>query len=270
MWWTTSPAGSATTFRPHPRLEFVQGSVTDATLVRDVFARFQFQYVYHLAAYAAEGLSHFIRRFNYTNNLLGSVNLINHSVLHEVKCFVFYHLHRRVWRRPSADAGGLAPSRRIRMASPSTPSSSTSRRPARCSAWTMSSSGRTTCMANTKTLGTGTATWWAFFMNQILQGEPMTIFGDGTQTRGFTYVGDIAPVLARAPFVHGARNEVFNLGANASYTVNDLARGLAWPRPWGPRGIPWPISPPRKEVHAAYADQEKARRSLRPDIGNEP
>jgi len=49
----------------------------------------EFDYVYHLAAYAAEGLSHFIRRFNYTNNLIGSVNLINQSVLHDVKCFVF-------------------------------------------------------------------------------------------------------------------------------------------------------------------------------------
>ena len=35
------------------------------------------------------GLSHFIKRFNYTNNLIGSVNLINAAVNHEVKCFVF-------------------------------------------------------------------------------------------------------------------------------------------------------------------------------------
>ena len=49
----------------------------------------QFDYVYHLAAYAAEGLSHFIRRFNYTNNVIGSVNLINESVRHDVKRFVF-------------------------------------------------------------------------------------------------------------------------------------------------------------------------------------
>ena len=35
------------------------------------------------------------------------------------------------------------------------------------------------------------------FMNQILQGRPMTIFGDGTQTRAFSYIDDVAPVIAR-------------------------------------------------------------------------
>ena len=45
--------------------------------------------MFHLAAYAAEGLSHYIKRFNYQNNLMGSVNMINASVNHNVKCFVF-------------------------------------------------------------------------------------------------------------------------------------------------------------------------------------
>ena len=54
-----------------------------------LFDEHGFDYVFHLAAYAAEGLSHFIRRFNYTNNVLGSMTLINEAVRHEVKCFVF-------------------------------------------------------------------------------------------------------------------------------------------------------------------------------------
>src|SRR5438552_1941420 len=49
---------------------FVRGSVTDPAVVKELFAKYQFRYVYHLAAYAAEGLSHFIRRFNYTNNVI--------------------------------------------------------------------------------------------------------------------------------------------------------------------------------------------------------
>src|SRR5262245_50654481 len=57
-------------------LEFHQGSVTDVALVDRLFASQQIDYVFHLAAYAAEGLSHFIKRFNYTNNLIGSVNLV--------------------------------------------------------------------------------------------------------------------------------------------------------------------------------------------------
>ena len=56
------PAGTA----------FVQGSVTDVPLVERTFAEHRFDFVYHLGAYAAEGLSHFIRRFNYENNLVGA------------------------------------------------------------------------------------------------------------------------------------------------------------------------------------------------------
>src|SRR6266568_4391107 len=59
---------------------FVQGSVADDRLVAGLFDRYRFDYVYHLAAYAAEGLSHFIRRFNYQNNLIGTVNLVNEAV----------------------------------------------------------------------------------------------------------------------------------------------------------------------------------------------
>jgi UDP-glucose 4-epimerase len=73
----------------NPKAKFIKGSINDYALLEKLFAEEKFDYVYHLAAYAAEGLSHFIKRFNYTNNVLGSVNLINQSVLHKVKCFVF-------------------------------------------------------------------------------------------------------------------------------------------------------------------------------------
>lgn len=69
--------------------EFVEGSVVDSAVVESLFATHQFDYVFHLAAYAAEGLSHYIRRFNYTNNVIGSMNLINQAVIHEVTRFVF-------------------------------------------------------------------------------------------------------------------------------------------------------------------------------------
>jgi UDP-glucose 4-epimerase len=69
--------------------EFVKGSINDITLLEKLFNEHEFDYVYHLAAYAAEGLSHFIRRFNYNNNLIGAINLINLSVVYKIKCFVF-------------------------------------------------------------------------------------------------------------------------------------------------------------------------------------
>ncbi|GIW54480.1 MAG: hypothetical protein KatS3mg082_0884 [Nitrospiraceae bacterium] len=65
------------------------------------------------------------------------------------------------------------------------------------------------------------------FMNQIMQGLPMTIFGDGQQTRAFTYIQDVAPIIAGAPFNAKALNNVFNIGADTPYTVNDLARVVA-------------------------------------------
>ncbi|MFT5617826.1 MAG: UDP-glucose 4-epimerase, partial [Arenicella sp.] len=68
---------------------FIEGSILDIELLDKLFTEHKFDYVYHLAAYAAEGLSHFIKRFNYMNNLIGSVNLINESVKHKIKCFVF-------------------------------------------------------------------------------------------------------------------------------------------------------------------------------------
>ena len=73
----------------NPKAKFIRGSINDYELLESLFTEEKFDYVFHLAAYAAEGLSHFIKRFNYTNNVIGSVNLINQSVINKVKCFVF-------------------------------------------------------------------------------------------------------------------------------------------------------------------------------------
>src|SRR5688572_15846141 len=67
---------------------FRQGSVCDPAAVDALFDEYRFDHVFHLAAYAAEGLSHFIKRFNYTNNVVGSVNVINAAVnAGTVRCF---------------------------------------------------------------------------------------------------------------------------------------------------------------------------------------
>src|SRR5665647_440943 len=71
------------------RATFIEASCTDHVRLARLFNEYDFDYVFHLAAYAAEGLSHFIKRFNYTNNVIGSVNLINESVKHNVKRFIF-------------------------------------------------------------------------------------------------------------------------------------------------------------------------------------
>jgi UDP-glucose 4-epimerase len=100
-------------------------------------------------------------------------------------------------------------------------------------------------------------------MNQILQGKPMTIFGDGEQVRAFSYVGDVAPVLADAIDVPAAYNEVFNIGADRPYSVNALSVAVA-----KAMGATPDIAhlPPRHEANSAYSDHEKIRRVF----GNRP
>ena len=71
-------------------IPLVVGDLTDPEFVRDLWEKHgPFDCVYHLGAYAAEGLSHFVRRFNYQTNLVASINLINASVTGRVQRFIF-------------------------------------------------------------------------------------------------------------------------------------------------------------------------------------
>lgn len=55
----------------------------------DIFKANKIEYVYHFAAYAAEGLSPFLRKFNYTNNLVATAGIINACIQYDVKRLVF-------------------------------------------------------------------------------------------------------------------------------------------------------------------------------------
>jgi UDP-glucose 4-epimerase len=95
------------------------------------------------------------------------------------------------------------------------------------------------------------------FMNQILQNKPMTVFGDGTQTRAFSYIGDIVPIMADAIEVRGAYNQIFNIGADQPYSVNELASATARAMGVEPNVVHLPA---RNEVLNAYSSHEKVRR----------
>ena len=71
------------------KINYINGDITDVSLINNIFEKYNYDYVYHLAAYAAEGLSHFIRIYNYTNNILGSVAIINAAIRTKVKCLIF-------------------------------------------------------------------------------------------------------------------------------------------------------------------------------------
>ena len=209
------------------RAQFVNGSITDHHLINALFSRNRFAYVFHLAAYAAEGLSHFIKRFNYENNLIGSVNLINASIHHDVKCFVFTSsiavygqnqvpMTEEMTPVPEDPYGvaKLAVEQELRVSHKMFGLNHVIFRPHNV-------------YGERQNIGDRYRNVVGIFMNQLMQSRPMTIFGDGEQRRAFTYVGDVIPVIANAPFNPRAQNQIFNVGADVPYTVNDLAEKVA-------------------------------------------
>jgi UDP-glucose 4-epimerase len=238
-------------------ITFVQGSITDATLVNDLFEKSGFEYVYHLAAYAAEGLSHFIKRFNYTNNLIGSVNLINASINTGVKCFVF---------TSSIAVYGASPELPMTEETPTHPEDSYG------IAKHAVEQELKVCKdmfdldyiifrphnvyGERQNIGDKYRNVVGIFMNQILQGKPMSVFGDGTQTRAFSYIGDVAPVIVASIDVPKAYNQIFNIGADQPYSVNELARCVSQAMGVEPNII---HLPPRNEVMDAYSSHERVR-----------
>lgn len=238
---------------------FVAGSVVDPELVEDLFQTHGFTAVFHLAAYAAEGLSHFIRRFNYTNNVLGSVNLLNAAVRAEtVERFVFTSsiavygaaqtpMTEEVTPEPE-DPYGIAKyavELDLRAAQRMFGLDYTIFRPHNVY-------GEQQNVADPYRNVIG------IFINQLLSDRPMTIFGDGLQTRAFTHIDDVAPVIARSIEVPGAANEVFNVGADTPHTVLDLAHAVA--RAFDVSDPEIAFLPAREEVVHAFSDHAKLHR----------
>ena len=92
----------------------------------------------------------------------------------------------------------------------------------------------------------------------------MSVFGDGLQTRAFTHIDDVAPVIARSIDVPEAANEVFNVGADTPYTILDLAQAVATAFDVADPEIDF--LPARKEVVHAFSDHTKLHRVF----GQEP
>jgi len=239
------------------RAIFVQGSINDHELVDRLFAEHRFDYVYHLAAYAAEGLSHFIRRFNYQNNLIGSINLINASVRHEVKCFVF--------TSSIAVYGALTPPMREDMRPVPEDPYGVAKLAVELDLYAAKHMFGLDYVVfrphnvygEYQNLGDRYRNVVGIFMNQLMQGLPLTVFGDGGQQRAFTYIGDIAPMIARSATTPAAFGEVFNVGADKPYTVNELV--VLVQEAMGIKGDVRHLDA-RNEVVFAFSDHSKATR----------
>jgi UDP-glucose 4-epimerase len=95
------------------------------------------------------------------------------------------------------------------------------------------------------------------FMNQIMQGKQLTVFGDGTQTRAFSYIDDVAIPIAKSVDIPVAYNEIFNIGADQPYSVNELAEVVS--KELGtPPNVKYLTA--RNEVLHAYSDHTKAHK----------
>jgi UDP-glucose 4-epimerase len=238
---------------------FVAGSADDPALVDDLFRTHEFTHVFHLAAYAAEGLSHFIRRFNYTNNVLGSVNVLNAAVRAGT-------VERLVFTSSIAVYGAAqTPMSEDVVPEPEDPYGIAKyaveldlRAAQRMFGLDYTIFRPHNVYGELQNLADPYRNVIGIFMNQLMSGQPMTVFGDGTQTRAFTHIDDVAPVIARSIDVPAAANEVFNVGADVPYTVLDLAKAVG--RAFDVDEPEIDFLPAREEVVHAFSDHAKLHR----------
>jgi UDP-glucose 4-epimerase len=98
------------------------------------------------------------------------------------------------------------------------------------------------------------------FVTAIAAGEPITIFGDGEQSRDFTYVANVVDATIRAADAEGASGRVFNIASGSPASVNDVADAIA-------RILDKPVErvyePPRAgDIRHSWADVSAAREAL--------
>jgi len=241
--------------------EWMMGDLRNPSFVASLFAGRKYDYVYHLAAYAAEGLSHFVRRFNYETNLLASINLINEAARNEVRCFVFTSSIAVYGRNQT-------PMRETMTPRPEDPYG--------ISKYSVELDLRAAhemfgldyivfrphnVYGERQNIADRYRNVIGIFMNQVLYDQPMTIFGDGQQTRAFSYIQDVAPLIARGPLMPSALNQVFNIGADMPYTILQVAEAIS-----ATFDVPLNVEhlPARLEVVHAFSDHSKVRRIFNP------
>jgi len=240
--------------------EFVQGSICDRSLAEDLFKRHEFDAIFHLAAYAAEGLSHFVKRFNYENNLGGSVNLLSCAISNDAKLFVFTS-------SIAVYGAGQLPMVESMRPEPEDPYGIAKF----AFEMELESSRRMfglpyvvfrphNVYGERQNIADRYRNVVGIFMRQAMEESPLTIFGDGLQTRAFSHIDDVAPIIAHVVDKPDCWNEVFNIGADQPYAVLDIAEQVC-----KAFGIEKNLEhlPPRMEVKHAYADHSKVKEFFR-------
>ena len=210
----------------NPKVTFYNSNIIGET-IKDVFINNQIEYVFHFAAYAAEGLSPFIRAYNYDNNLKSTALIVNECIKHDVKRLVFTstlavygHGYGGVFDENQIpkpiDPYGVAKygcEMDIQIAN--------------------EQHGLDYCIIRPHNVyGIKQNIWDKYrnvlgiWMYQHLNGEDMTIFGDGEQTRAFSYIDDSLEPLWNAAIRPEASKEIINLGGIEEHSIKDASEIL--------------------------------------------
>jgi UDP-glucose 4-epimerase len=234
--------------------QFVEADLVTVDL-DDLFETWRPDVVWHLAAYAAEGLSHWVREFNYQNNVVASARLISASVKHRVSKFMF------------ASSMAVYGSQTPPFTEDMTPQPED---PYGIAKYTveqdLKAAGRLFGLDYTilrphnvygpnQNVGDPYRNVVGIFMRQALAGEPLTVFGTGRQTRAFSYVSDIVRPMVAA--VDTPPGRIYNIGGEEIVSIRHLAESVV-----GLFGGEIRHTPERFEVEHAWCDHTRAREDL--------
>ncbi|MBO3699736.1 NAD(P)-dependent oxidoreductase [Roseivirga sp. E12] len=207
------------------QVTFYQMDCADGSL-KEVFEKHDPLYVFHFAAYAAEGLSPFIRKFNYQSNLIATANIINECIRSQVKRLVFTS-SMAVYGR------GTPPFDEEDQPAPIDPYGIAKYACELDIKVAAEQHGLDWCIIRPHNVyGINQNIWDSYrnvlgiWMLQNMTGQPMTIFGDGSQKRAFSSIDDCLKPLWNAATYDGASKQIINLGSAIEYSIKDAAEIL--------------------------------------------
>ena len=207
----------------HPNVNFYNLDLQDKSL-RDIFKEHNPTYVYHFAAYAAEGLSPFIRTYNYNNNLVSTANVVNECIRHNVTRLIFTST-MAVYGHGS---GGIFDEKQV--PNPIDPYGVAKYGCEMDIQIAGEQHGLDWCIIRPHNVyGIKQNIWDKYrhvlgiWMYQKLNNQPITIYGDGTQTRAFSFIDDSIKPLWKAATTPGASKEIINLGGIEEITIKNAS-----------------------------------------------
>tara|TARA_R110000851_G_scaffold327179_6_gene496454 strand:+ start:1040 stop:2032 length:993 start_codon:yes stop_codon:yes gene_type:complete len=235
-------------------------NLVDSEKVNEVFKNEKPDYVYHFAAYAAEGLSPFIRNFNYKNNLIASVNVINACINNDISKIIFTS-------SMAVYGKGNPPFTESQLPSPEDPYGIAKYAVELDLEQAKKQFGLDYSIVRPHNVIGKYQNIWDKYRNvvgiwirQAIAGEPLTIYGDGSQTRAFSDISFYNEPFEKLMTQHSG--EIFNIGADKPYTINEVSDiVIKVAKKHGFKSFKVFLEP-RNEVHVAYCNHDKAKNIL--------